>query len=94
MAKRIDDIVSLDPAEAYEFSDEEAIANLYDRLLDYDPAHPADIRGRSGCSRGASMRDGLQLYASGCVRTRASPRRPGDGRGRGLLAAARRPLGR
>ncbi|HXP30786.1 MAG TPA: ABC transporter substrate-binding protein [Stellaceae bacterium] len=45
MAKRIDDIVSLDPAEAYELSDEEVIGNLYDRLLDYDPAHPADIRG-------------------------------------------------
>lgn len=45
MAKRIDDIVSLDPAEAYEMSGEEVIGNLYDRLLDYDPAHPAEIRG-------------------------------------------------
>jgi peptide/nickel transport system substrate-binding protein len=45
MAKRIDDIVSLDPAEAYEFSDMEVIGNLYDHLLDYDPAHPATIRG-------------------------------------------------
>lgn len=45
MAKRIDDIVSLDPAEAYELSDEEVIANLYDHLLDYDPAHPEVIRG-------------------------------------------------
>jgi len=45
MAKRIDDIVSLDPAEAYEFSDTEVIANLYDRLLDYDPAHPEMLRG-------------------------------------------------
>ena len=45
MAKQIDDIVSLDPAEAYEFSDEEAIANCYDHLLDYDPAHPETILG-------------------------------------------------
>ena len=45
MAKRIDDIVSLDPAEAYELSDEEVIANLYDHLLDYDPAHPEVIKG-------------------------------------------------
>jgi peptide/nickel transport system substrate-binding protein len=44
MAKRIDDIVSLDPAEAYEFSDEEAIANCYEHLLDYDAAHPETIR--------------------------------------------------
>jgi peptide/nickel transport system substrate-binding protein len=45
MAKRIGDIQSLDPAEAYETSGEEVIGNLYDRLLDYDPAHIADIRG-------------------------------------------------
>ena len=50
MGKGIDDIVSLDPAEAYEFSDEEAIANCYEHLLDYDPAHPETIRAleRSG----------------------------------------------
>jgi peptide/nickel transport system substrate-binding protein len=45
MAKRIDDIVSLDPAEAYELSDEEAIGNIYEQLLDYDPTHPAEITG-------------------------------------------------
>jgi peptide/nickel transport system substrate-binding protein len=45
MAKHIDDITSLDPAEAYEFSDAEVIGNCYDRLLDYDPAHPARILG-------------------------------------------------
>jgi len=45
MAMDIDDFVSLDPAEAYEFSDIEAIANCYDHLLDYDPAHPETIAG-------------------------------------------------
>jgi peptide/nickel transport system substrate-binding protein len=45
MAKLIDDFVSFDPAEAYEFSDVEAIANCYDHLLDYDPAHPEKIEG-------------------------------------------------
>jgi peptide/nickel transport system substrate-binding protein len=45
MAKRIGDMVSLDPAEAYELSDVEPIANCYDHLLDYDPAHPEAIRG-------------------------------------------------
>jgi peptide/nickel transport system substrate-binding protein len=58
MAKHIDDIVSLDPAEAYEFSDEEVIGNLYDRLLDYDPAHPATIRGSLAQSWGVAA-DGL-----------------------------------
>src|ERR1700681_1275919 len=29
MAKQIDDIISLDPAEAFEFSGSEAVANIY-----------------------------------------------------------------
>lgn len=45
MAKRIEDIVSLDPAEAYEASDGEVVGNLYDRLLDYDPAQGGALRG-------------------------------------------------
>lgn len=44
MAKRIDGIQSLDPAEAYEISGLEAVGNLYDRLLDEDPDHPGRVR--------------------------------------------------
>lgn len=58
MAKRIDDFVSLDPAEAYEFSDEEAIANCYGHLLDYDPAHPERISGALAAAWGVDP-DGL-----------------------------------
>jgi peptide/nickel transport system substrate-binding protein len=36
MAKQIDDIISLDPAESFEFSGSEVVANLYDRLIGYD----------------------------------------------------------
>jgi peptide/nickel transport system substrate-binding protein len=36
MAKPIDDMISLDPAEAFEFSGSELVANLYDRLIGYD----------------------------------------------------------
>ncbi len=36
MAKQIDDIISLDPAEAYEFSGIEVINNVYDRLIRYE----------------------------------------------------------
>jgi len=43
MAKQIDDIVSLDPAEAYELSGAEVIGNTYDRLVDYDPASPQKL---------------------------------------------------
>ena len=37
VAKNIDDIVSLDPAQAYEFTSGEIVANIYDRLIEYDP---------------------------------------------------------
>jgi peptide/nickel transport system substrate-binding protein len=37
MGKAIDDIVSLDPAEAYEISGTEVIGNVYDRLVESDP---------------------------------------------------------
>jgi peptide/nickel transport system substrate-binding protein len=38
VAKNIDDIVSLDPAQAYEFTSGEVVSNLYDRLVEYNPA--------------------------------------------------------
>jgi peptide/nickel transport system substrate-binding protein len=44
MAKQIDDIVSLDPAEAYELSGAEVIGNVYDRLIDYDPDAPGKLK--------------------------------------------------
>ncbi len=36
IAKQIDDIISLDPAEAYEISSGETITNVYDRLMRYE----------------------------------------------------------
>ncbi|MGH6990385.1 MAG: ABC transporter substrate-binding protein, partial [Stellaceae bacterium] len=45
MAKTIDDIVSLDPGEAYELSSAEVIGTLYDRLLDYDARTPGKVKG-------------------------------------------------
>jgi peptide/nickel transport system substrate-binding protein len=40
MAKAIDDIVSLDPAEAFEASGVEAVANVYDKLINVDRNDP------------------------------------------------------
>ena len=37
MAKTIDDIISLDPAQAYEFMGIEVIANTYDRIMRFEP---------------------------------------------------------
>ncbi|MEM7222260.1 MAG: ABC transporter substrate-binding protein [Pseudomonadota bacterium] len=37
MAKNIDDIISLDPAQVFEFTGGEVIANIYDRITMYEP---------------------------------------------------------
>jgi peptide/nickel transport system substrate-binding protein len=46
MAKQIDDIISLDPAESFEFSGNEADSNIYDRLLTFDFDKVSDIEGK------------------------------------------------
>lgn len=43
VAKNIEDIVSLDPAEAFEFSGGEVVANIYEPLVQYDPADPTQL---------------------------------------------------
>jgi peptide/nickel transport system substrate-binding protein len=44
MAYIIDDMISLDPAEIYEFSSSEYMANTYDRLVVIDPANPSQLK--------------------------------------------------
>jgi peptide/nickel transport system substrate-binding protein len=44
MGNIIDDIISLDPAEIYEFSSSEYMANTYDRLVVIDPANPSQLK--------------------------------------------------
>ena len=36
MAKNIDDIITLDPAEVFEFTGGEVIANIYDRVMMFE----------------------------------------------------------
>jgi peptide/nickel transport system substrate-binding protein len=43
IADAIDDIVALDPAEAYEFSGLDVINNVYDGLIELDPAKPGEL---------------------------------------------------
>ena len=45
MAKQIDDIISMDPAESFEFSGSEAIGNVYERLIGYDLKNVSQLRG-------------------------------------------------
>ena len=43
VAKNIEDIVSLDPAEAFEFSSGEVVSNVYEGLVQYDPKDPTKL---------------------------------------------------
>ncbi|HTZ79573.1 MAG TPA: ABC transporter substrate-binding protein [Stellaceae bacterium] len=45
MAKALDDMISLDPGEAFEFSGGEVVGNMYERLVYYDLKNVADIHG-------------------------------------------------
>jgi peptide/nickel transport system substrate-binding protein len=45
MATKIDDIITLDPAEIFEFSGAEYAANAYDRLINYDVDDVSNIYG-------------------------------------------------
>jgi peptide/nickel transport system substrate-binding protein len=45
VAKFIDDIISLDPAEVFELSGGEMIANLYDRIMMYEPEDTTRLVG-------------------------------------------------
>lgn len=45
MALQIDDIITLDPAEVFEFSGAEYIANVYDRLVAYEPPDFNEVTG-------------------------------------------------
>lgn len=40
VAQNIDDIVAIDPAQAYEFTSGELVTNIYDRLVQYDAVDP------------------------------------------------------
>ena len=45
MAKNISDLITLDPAEVFELSGGEVIANLYDRLMMYEPEDLTTLAG-------------------------------------------------
>src|SRR3569623_1147058 len=44
MAFAIDEIISLDPADIYEFSTSEYMANTYDRLVMINPEKPSELK--------------------------------------------------
>ncbi len=73
MAKQIDDIISLDPGEVFEFSGGEVVGNVYDKLLSFDLNDVSKLEGRlaeswtaepDGKTYTFKMRKGLN-FASG-----------------------------
>ena len=55
MAKQIDDIVSFDPAESYEFTNNEVDANCYRRLVTPEPGGRDEDRRRPGGEMGGQQ---------------------------------------
>ncbi|WP_207483761.1 ABC transporter substrate-binding protein [Arenibaculum pallidiluteum] len=76
MAKQIDDIISLDPGESFEFSGSEAVGNIYDKLLTFDLANVSDIRGQlaetwsvsdDGTTYSFKIRKGIKFHSGNPV---------------------------
>ena len=77
IAKDIADLITLDPAEAFEFTAGEIIANLYDRIMTFEPENPATLTGGVAESHTVSadgrtitlrIRDGLRFHSGNPVR--------------------------
>jgi peptide/nickel transport system substrate-binding protein len=60
MAKFIDDIITLDPAEVFELSGGEMIANLYDRIMMYEPEDTTKLVG--GVAESWSVSDNGRIF--------------------------------
>src|SRR6516165_1384141 len=45
VAQNIDDMITLDPAEAYEFSGIEVDSNIYDRIIFFEPENMTKLVG-------------------------------------------------
>lgn len=78
VATQIDDIISLDPAQSFEFSGNDVDNNLYDRLVDFDPLDlnagfkPALAQSwevsEDGRTITLTMREGVRFHSGNPVR--------------------------
>ncbi|MFP4269117.1 MAG: ABC transporter substrate-binding protein [Alphaproteobacteria bacterium] len=77
MGTRIDDIITLDPAEVFEFSAAEISNNVYDRIMTYEPDDFSELTGgvvesweisEDGKTIDFTMRDGLRFHSGNPVR--------------------------
>src|SRR5918999_771681 len=72
MAFQIDDLITLDPAEVFEFTGAEYAANVYDRLVTYPADNVEDLRGHvaesweiadDGKTYTFKIRDGITFHS-------------------------------
>lgn len=77
VAQNIDDIVAIDPAQAYEFTSGELVTNIYDRLVQYDAEDPTVLAAGLAESWDIDaeaktitfvLRDGLTFHSGNPVR--------------------------
>ncbi len=77
VAKDIADIITLDPAHAFELTAGEIHANVYDRLMTFEPGNPGALAGGVAESHTVSpdgrtltftLRDGLRFHSGNPVR--------------------------
>ncbi len=77
IAHNIDDMITLDPAEAYEFSGIEVVSNVYDRIMVFEPDDLTKLVGGAAESWSASadgrtftfkMRAGMKFHSGNPVR--------------------------
>jgi peptide/nickel transport system substrate-binding protein len=77
MGMRIDDIITLDPAEVFELSSGEIIANIYDRVMMFEPEDLSTLVGgvveswefsEDGKTITFTMRDGVTFHSGNPVR--------------------------
>ncbi|UXU80608.1 ABC transporter substrate-binding protein [Paracoccus sp. SMMA_5_TC] len=78
VAAQIDDIISLDPGQSFEFSGQDVVKNLYDRLVDFDPLDlDAGIKpslaeswevSEDGKTITLTMREGVKFHSGNPVR--------------------------
>ena len=72
VAMAFDDIISLDPAEAFEISAGELMGNSYDRLLRYDVNDPSKLVADLAKSWKVSD-DGKTMYVMAVDNTQSAP---------------------
>lgn len=77
VAQNIDDIVAIDPAQAYEFTSGELVTNTYDRLVQYDAEDPTVLAPGLATKWTAddanktitfTLRDGVKFHSGNPVR--------------------------